>query len=144
MKGSTGAAYHCGNGGVLPGFLWDVTIWNILLKSRNSIAFEPDSCYTLYGLVGHHAGIANSGAACQYRNYGGNSQEVNVMTNTAAVSKDKLKGIFDTDNLAGTIFKVTITPISEEEADEIEFKTLKGIAGRPLDADEVRKERLGL
>ena len=66
------------------------------------------------------------------------------MTNTTAVSKDKLKGIFDTDNLAGTTFKVTITPISEEEADEIEFKTLKGIAGRPLDADEVRKERLGL
>ena len=66
------------------------------------------------------------------------------MTNTAAVSKDKLKGIFDTDNLAGTTFKVTITPISEEEADEIEFKTLKGIAGRPLDLDEVRKERLGL
>ena len=66
------------------------------------------------------------------------------MTNTTAVSKDKLKGIFDTDNLAGTTFKVTITPISEEEADEIEFKTLKGIAGRPLDLDEVRKERLGL
>ena len=66
------------------------------------------------------------------------------MTNTAVVSKDKLKGIFDTDNLAGTTFKVTITPISEEEADEIEFKTLKGIAGRPLDVDEVRKERLGL
>ena len=66
------------------------------------------------------------------------------MTNTAAVSKDKLKGIFDTENLAGTTFKVTITPISEEEADEIEFKTLKGIAGRPLDVDEVRKERLGL
>ena len=66
------------------------------------------------------------------------------MTNTTAVSKDKLKGIFDTDNLAGTTFKVTITPISEEEADEIEFKTLKGIAGRPLDVDEVRKERLGL
>ena len=66
------------------------------------------------------------------------------MTNTAAVSKDKLQGIFDTDNLTGTTFKVTITPISEEEADEIEFKTLKGIAGRPLDVDEVRKERLGL
>ncbi len=66
------------------------------------------------------------------------------MMNTAAVSKDKLKGIFDTDNLTGTTFKVTITPISEEEADEIEFKSLKGIAGRPLDVDEVRKERLGL
>ena len=66
------------------------------------------------------------------------------MTNIAAVSKDKLKGIFDTDNLTGTTFKVTITPVSKEEADEIEFKTLKSIAGRPLNVDDVRKERLGL
>ena len=70
--------------------------------------------------------------------------KVNVMKNIAVVNKDKLKGIFDTDELTGTIFKVTITPISEEEADEIEFKSLKGIAGRPLNVDEVRKERLGL
>ena len=69
---------------------------------------------------------------------------VNVMTNIAAVNKDKLKGIFDTDSLTGTAYKVTITPISEEEAEEIQFKSLKGIAGRPLDADEVRRERLGL
>ncbi len=66
------------------------------------------------------------------------------MMNIAVVDKDKLKGIFDTDSLTGAIFKVTATPISEEEADEIEFKSLKGIAGRPLDRDEVRKERLGL
>ena len=66
------------------------------------------------------------------------------MTNTAAVSKDRLKGIFDTDSLTGTAFKVTITPISEDEAKDIEFKSLKGIAGRRLDLDEVRKERLGL
>jgi len=66
------------------------------------------------------------------------------MTNTAVVSKDKLKGIFNTDSLTGTLFKVTITPISEDEADDIEFKSLKGIAGRWLDLDEVRKERLGL
>ena len=58
---------------------------------------------------------------------------MNVVTNITAVNKDKLKGIFDTDSLTSTAFKVTITPISEE-----------GIAGRPLDADEVRKERLGL
>ena len=69
---------------------------------------------------------------------------MNVVTNITAVNKDKLKGIFDTDSLTSTAFKVTITPISEEEADEIRFKSLKGIAGRPLDADEVRKERLGL
>ena len=66
------------------------------------------------------------------------------MTNIAAVKKDKLKGIFDMDSLTDTAFKVTITPISEEEAEEINFKSLKGIAGRPLDADEVRRERLGL
>ena len=67
-----------------------------------------------------------------------------IMTNIAAVNKDKLKGIFDTDSLTGTAFKVTITPISEEEAEEIRFKSLKGIAGRTLDEDGVRKERLGL
>lgn len=66
------------------------------------------------------------------------------MTNTTAVSKDKLRGIFDTDSLRGDNFKVTITPITEEEAKEIAFKSLKGIAGRPLDLDEVRRERLGL
>ncbi len=66
------------------------------------------------------------------------------MTNTATVSREQLKGIFDVDSLEDTTFKVTITPISETEADEIEFKSLKGIAGKPLDADEVRKERLKL
>ena len=64
------------------------------------------------------------------------------MTNTATVSSEFLKGIFDVDSLEDTTFKVTITPISEDKADEIEFKSLKGIAGKPLDADEVRKERL--
>ena len=67
-----------------------------------------------------------------------------VVTSTAVVRKEKLKGIFETDKLSGTVFKVTITPISEEDAEEIEFKSLKGIAWRPLDADEVRKERLEL
>ena len=66
------------------------------------------------------------------------------MTNIATVSKEKLKGIFDTDSLTGTTFKVTIMPITEDEAKDIEFKSLKGIAGRQLDLDEVRKERLGL
>lgn len=66
------------------------------------------------------------------------------MTNIATASRDQLKGIFDIDSLEGTTFKVTVTPISEEEASEIEFKSLKGIAGRPLDLDQVRKERLKL
>lgn len=66
------------------------------------------------------------------------------MTYTATVKKEQLKGIIDTDNLTDSNFKVTISPITEAEADEIEFKSLKGIAGRPLDVDEIRKERLGL
>ena len=33
---------------------------------------------------------------------------------------------------------------SELEADENEFKSLKGIAGKWLDIDEIRKERLKL
>ncbi|MBO6214199.1 MAG: hypothetical protein J6N76_01535 [Lachnospiraceae bacterium] len=66
------------------------------------------------------------------------------MMETATVHKEQLKGIFDIDHLDDTTFKVTISPISEVEADEIEFKSLKGIAGRPLNIDEIRRERLGL
>lgn len=35
---------------------------------------------------------------------------------------DKLKGIYDTDSMAGTVLRVTITSISEEEAVEIRLK----------------------
>lgn len=66
------------------------------------------------------------------------------MTYTAAVKKEQLKGIIDTEKLTDGIYKVTITPVTQAEADELEFKSLKGIAGRPLDLDEVRTERLGL
>ncbi len=66
------------------------------------------------------------------------------MTYTTTAKKELLKGILDTDILTDSNFKVIISPISEAEADEIEFKSLKGIAGRPLDVDEIRKERLGL
>lgn len=105
------------------------------LEDRLFVAFETFFCYTLLESLCPHGDVVDLDRC---------DEEVNVMTNTAAVSKEKLKGIFDTDNLTGTTFKVTITPISKEEAEEIEFKTLKGIAGRPLDVDEVRKERLGL
>lgn len=65
------------------------------------------------------------------------------MTKTVAFRKNKLKGV-DTENLNDKPFNVTIMPISEEEADEIEFKSLKGIASKPLNVDEIRRERLGL
>ena len=34
--------------------------------------------------------------------------------------------------------------LQQDLNDEIEFKTLNGIAGRPLDLDEIRRERLKL
>lgn len=76
--------------------------------------------------------------------YGFTVKGDDFMTYTATVKKEQLKGIIDTDSLTDSNFKVTISPITEAEADEIEFKSLKGIAGRPLDVDEIRKERLGL
>ena len=63
---------------------------------------------------------------------------------TAIVSREQLKGIFDTDMLNAPEYKITITPVTEAEAQDIEFKSLKGIAGRALTLDEVRKERLKL
>ena len=66
------------------------------------------------------------------------------MTYTTTAKKDALRGIIDTDKLSDTTFKITITPISEDEADEMEFKSLKGIYGKAIDLDEIRKERLGL
>ena len=66
------------------------------------------------------------------------------MTMTTTAKKEALKGLFETDALTDSMFRITISPISESEANEIEFKSLKGIAGKWLDIDEVRKERLGL
>lgn len=66
------------------------------------------------------------------------------MTLISVAKREELGAFFDTDNLTSKKYKITITPVSDEEADEIEFKSLKGIAGKPLDIDEVRKERLRL
>lgn len=66
------------------------------------------------------------------------------MMSTSTASRDELRGLFDVESLPDSFYKVTITPISKEEADEIQFQSLEGIAGRWLDLDEVRKERLGL
>lgn len=44
-----------------------------------------------------------------------------------------------------TIMKERVLVAGNEDlADEMEFKSLKGICGEPLDIDEIRKERLGL
>ena len=66
------------------------------------------------------------------------------MTYVTTARKEDLEHLFLPDSLEGERFKVTLTSISDEDADDIEFESLKGIAGRKLDIDEVRKERLGL
>lgn len=66
------------------------------------------------------------------------------MTYTAMVKRDEIKNIQIPDTIAGTTFWVSITPMTEAEADEMEFKSLKGIAGRELTLDDVRMERLRL
>ena len=66
------------------------------------------------------------------------------MTSTTSASKNELKGLLDVNLLEDKIYKVTITPVTEAEADEIEFRSLKGIAGKELNLDDVRKERLGV
>lgn len=63
---------------------------------------------------------------------------------TAVVTRDSLNNIRIPETLAGNRFVVTFTPVTDEQADELEFKSLKGIAGRELSLDEVRMERLGL
>lgn len=66
------------------------------------------------------------------------------MTLISVAKREELGAFFDTNKLPDTQYKITITPVSEAEADEIEFRSLKGIAGKPLDIDEIRKERLKL
>ena len=66
------------------------------------------------------------------------------MTQTIAVRRDELADLFDLSQMPGQVYKITISPITEEEAEELEFRSLKGIAGRFLDKDEIRRERLGL
>lgn len=66
------------------------------------------------------------------------------MTYTTIASREKLKGLFDIDKLSDTDFRITITPISEEDKLESDFKSLKGIYGQRLTLDDIRKERLGI
>ena len=52
---------------------------------------------------------------------------------TVAVEKD-----------SGVIEGMELMPETEAEIEKLEFKSLKGIAGRPLNLDDIRSERLNL
>ena len=64
------------------------------------------------------------------------------MTFTTTASRTDLKDIHIPNSVPGMWFSVTVTPISEEKAHEEAFRRLKGIAGRELDLDQIREERL--
>lgn len=66
------------------------------------------------------------------------------MTYTTVASRDDLNGLFIPESLDGQEFMITLTTLSDEERETAEFKSLKGIAGKRLDLDDIRKERLGI
>lgn len=48
------------------------------------------------------------------------------------------------DKVSGVIEGMELMPKTEAEIEELEFRSLKGIAGRPLNLDDIRSERLDL
>ncbi len=64
------------------------------------------------------------------------------MTYTTTASRSDLERIPIPKDLSGSLFRVTITPISEADAEKEAFLNLKGIAGKPLDLSAIREERL--
>ena len=64
------------------------------------------------------------------------------MTYTTTVSRDELSNIKIPDSMEGSLFEISITPMSGEEEKKAAFRRLKGIAGRELDLNMIREERL--
>ena len=65
-------------------------------------------------------------------------------TYTAIVKRDNLNNIRIPETVQGNSFIVTFTPVTDEDLQKLEFKSLKGIAGCELTLDDVRRERLGI
>ena len=73
----------------------------------------------------------------QYRN-----REMNTMIYTTTANRDDLQKLNIPSTMTGSLFRVTITPIEDEEPSIVSFRNLKGIAGRELTLDDVKRERL--
>lgn len=65
-----------------------------------------------------------------------------MMTYTTTANRDDLQKLNIPSTMTGSVFRVTITPIDTEEPNIVSFRNLKGIAGRELTLDDVKKERL--
>lgn len=60
---------------------------------------------------------------------------------TTIATRNMLKQLDIPDSLEGQRFRVSITPINEED-EKTAFRNLKGILGKPVNLDEIREERL--
>ena len=65
-----------------------------------------------------------------------------MMTYTTTASREDLLKLNIPSTMPGSVFRVTITPVEDEEPNIVSFRNLKGIAGRELTLDDVRRERL--
>lgn len=65
-----------------------------------------------------------------------------MMTYTTTANRDDLQKLNIPSTMLGSVFRVTITPVEDEEPSIVSFRNLKGIAGRELTLDDVRRERL--
>ena len=64
------------------------------------------------------------------------------MTYTTTADREALKNLNIPPTMEGSVFRVTITTMEDEDPSIVSFRNLKGIAGRELTLDDVRRERL--
>ncbi len=64
------------------------------------------------------------------------------MTFSTIADRSALAAINLPDDIIGTTFRVTITPMSEIEERRLAFKRLKGVLGPVRNYDKIREERL--
>ena len=66
---------------------------------------------------------------------------------TTTATREVLSKLNLPDSLPGNLFRVTVTPIEKNEIDSKEeiihrFRALKGVLGKAVSVDDIRKERL--
>ena len=64
------------------------------------------------------------------------------MTYTTTATRDALQKLNIPSTVSGSVFRVTITPIEDEDPSIVSFRNLKGIVGHEITLDDVRRERL--
>lgn len=60
---------------------------------------------------------------------------------TTIADRDSLKSFMLPDSLQGSLFRVSIAPLTDDEKKE-RFRSLKGVLGTTVTVDDIREERL--